>query len=175
MNIDLVKKLVLFGAAGLVIAIVASALSTSDIEQAVGKKIPEWTMTSIDGEEFSSKDLKGRVVLVDFWASWCPPCRTASPFMQELHERYGDQGLVVIGANTGEDAEGVAATAYRDEHGYSYVITHDNQKLVDEWGVEGLPTFVFIDRDGKIDTVEVGFGPPSKKQFEKTIEKLLKS
>ena len=175
MNIDLVKRLVLFGAAGIVIAIVASALSTSDIEQAVGKSIPMWTMTSIDGEEFTSDDLKGRVVLVDFWASWCAPCRTASPFMQELHEKYGDQGLVVIGANTGEDAEGVAARSYRDQHGYSYVITHDNQEIVDKWGIGGLPTFVFIDREGKIDNVEVGFGPSSKNKFEKTIERLLKS
>jgi cytochrome c biogenesis protein CcmG/thiol:disulfide interchange protein DsbE len=133
-----------------------------------GKPFPSFKMTDTTGKVHTNASLKGKVVLLDFWATWCGPCKAASPTMQKLHEKC---------ANTFErpnDRAGAAAK-YKKEHNYSYTFTKENDKLAQQLGVSGIPFFVFIDRKGVVREVATGFGAgESPAQFEAIVKNLLK-
>lgn len=145
-----------------------------------GKAAPDWRMKTIDDKTLTGKGLLGKVVLIDFWATWCGPCKKASPIMQSLHEKYGKQGLVVIGANTSErDTNGKpvkwpnAARDYAKEHKYSYTFTWGNDDMKTQWGVTGIPTMFVIDKKGVVRKVQVGFDAKLEEILEKAIKPLL--
>ena len=115
-------------------------------------------------------DFKGKVVLLDFWATWCAPCRQTIPHLEALHKKYKDQGLVVIGINNETDHDKVKAFA-RDR--ISYIILLDANKQFQEYGISGIPTAFYIDRAGKINYTEVGFTPGSEKKAEQKVKELL--
>lgn len=145
-------------------------------ESLKGKPFPSFKMTDTNGKVHTNASLKGKVLLVDFWATWCGPCKAASPTMQKLHEKYAKDGLVVIGANTYEQPKdrATAAAKYQKDHKYTYVFTKENDKLASQLGARGIPFFVFVDRQGVVREVATGFGGGSAEQFEKTIQSLLK-
>lgn len=132
-----------------------------------------YSMTTSDGKAVTNETLKGKVVLIDFWATWCGPCKAASPSVQALHEKYAKDGLVVIGANAFErtDPDGAAA-AYAKEHSYTYMMTVKNDKLARSWGITGIPSFAVIGRDGTIVLAQVGF---SKGKTDVVIEDAVKA
>jgi cytochrome c biogenesis protein CcmG, thiol:disulfide interchange protein DsbE len=145
-----------------------------DVKELVGKPAPGFKMTDTRGKTITNASLKGKVVILDFWATWCPPCVAASPTMQKLHEKYAKQGLVVIGANLGErnDPDGTPAK-YAKEHKYTYIFTKKNDDYGRKIGILGIPVFMFIDRKGVVRRVETGFGGPSPASFEATVKQLL--
>jgi len=145
-----------------------------------GKPAPKFSMKAIDGKVHTNASLKGKVVLLDFWATWCGPCKAASPSMQNLHKKHASKGLVVVGANgwesgpKGPDVNNPSyAKKYATEHKYSYVFTYGNDPLMKTLGMNGIPTFVLIDRKGVIREVWTGFGPRSEATMEAAIGKLL--
>lgn len=142
----------------------------------VGKPLPAFALKDLKGKAVTQKTVLGKVVVLDFWASWCGPCKAASPTMQKLHATYASQGLMMIGANTGEDpkdAKGSAAK-YSKEHKYTYTFTPESDKLAQALHVGGLPTFVLADRHGKIRKVWVGFNPQTlPAELENSIKALL--
>ncbi len=149
-------------------------------ERLAGTTPADWKMTTIDGKSLTGKGLRGKVVLVDFWATWCGPCKKASPIMESLHKKYGKQGLVVIGANTSErDSDGRpvkwanAAKEYKKEHGYTYTFTWGNDDLKKKWGVQGIPTMFVIDKKGVVKKVLVGFDDKLEANLEAVIKPLL--
>ncbi|HRK22275.1 MAG TPA: TlpA disulfide reductase family protein [Fimbriimonadaceae bacterium] len=152
------------------------AFAQAALNALVGKPLPAMKMTDINGKTHTNASLKGKVVLLDFWATWCGPCKAASPSMDMLHKKYAKQGLVVIGANA---MDGSAADSkkksisYQREHKYSYNFTYNNDAFAKSAGVGGLPTFIFVGRDGKVAKVQVGFGDSLVAQFESTIKSLL--
>src|SRR5687767_10454531 len=79
---------------------------------------PDFTLTDISGKQVSLKDYRGKVVLVDFWATWCPPCRVSIPAMEELHKEYGPKGLQVLSVSMDEDVELVAPFAQEQKMTY---------------------------------------------------------
>lgn len=137
-----------------------------------GTKMIPFSMKGYDGKTLTNASLKGKVVIFDFWASWCGPCKKASPTMQRLHAKYAKDGLVVIGANVME-SNMKAALSYPKEHGYTYTFTKDNDALGKKLGINGIPAFIFMDKTGKISQVQTGFGPALDAEFEKTVRKLL--
>ncbi len=140
-----------------------------------GKPMVPFKMTTTKGQTLTNASLKGKVVVLDFWATWCGPCKMASPTMEKLHRKYAAKGLTVIGANTSEqgNADGAAA-GYAKEHGYTYTFTKKNDALANRLGVTGIPFFVFIGRDGRVADVATGFDPGSTPaQFEATVKRLL--
>lgn len=139
-----------------------------------GKTMPAFTMTTFGGQKVTSASLKGKPYILDFWATWCGPCKAASPLMQKLHTTYGAKGLRVIGANMGEDPKSMKqALAYPKQHKYTYMFTKGNDALAGKLGVSGIPLFIFVDKAGKVAAVKTGFGPGSDADFEATVKKLL--
>ena len=119
------------------------------------------------------KDLGGKVVLLDFWASWCEPCRHSFPWMSELQRRHGADGLVVVAVNLDQDPhlaeQFLAATpaAFRVEYDPA-------GKLATEFGVNAMPVSFVIDRTGRVREKHVGFRQAQREQREATLLKLLK-
>jgi peroxiredoxin len=116
---------------------------------------PELDLAALDGERVLLGDLRGRPVLINFWATWCGPCRVEMPHLQEAFETYADQGLLVLGVNQIESPPGVAA--FVDDAGLTFPILMDSDGDVSQvWRVRGLPTSFFIDRQGIIRDVFIG-------------------
>ena len=135
-----------------------------------GKTAPSFTLKDLNGKQVSLSDFKGKVVLLDFWATWCGPCRRAIPHLEALHKKYKDQGLVVIGINHERDHDKVKKFA--DEQ-ISYVVVLDADEQFKEYGIRGIPTAFYIDREGKIRYREIGFGPGREKEVEQKVRDLL--
>lgn len=154
---NLVTKLIPLAVAPFVLTTVVGAPQNAT-DKLEGKKIPAFSMKTIEGKTITDKTLQGKVVLVDFWASWCGPCKKASPLMEELHKKYASKGLVVIGASGMEDDPSAKpAINYKKEHKYTYTFTYNNDALMDKWGVKGIPQFVLIGKDGVVKETYFGY------------------
>jgi thiol-disulfide isomerase/thioredoxin len=132
-----------------------SPLQIRSTEELKGKPMPDFEMTDIQGNKVTRDGLKGKVVLLDFWATWCPPCRKISPVMQVLHNKHAGDGLVVIGVDTYEnqsrmDLRPQAARAYARDHQYTYTMTYGNDPISLELEIRALPTMLLLDRKGII-------------------------
>jgi len=122
----------------------------------VGAPAPDFTLPSIDGESVTLSDYQGRVVLLNFWASWCPPCRAEMPSMENLHRTMGDEDFVIIAVSI--DGGGInKVSEFAVQNGYTFEILHDKDQVVaDPYGVEAIPTSYIIDKTGAI--VEISRG-----------------
>lgn len=118
--------------------------------------------------------LKGKVVLVDFWASWCEPCKQSFPVMEELHKRYAERGLLIVAVNVDENRPDMEA--FLKKNAATFVVLRDpHQKLVEKTGIATMPSSFLIDREGKVRFTHTGFrGAETKKKYEEEIESLLK-
>jgi thiol-disulfide isomerase/thioredoxin len=116
--------------------------------------------------------LKGKVVLLDFWATWCGPCKAAMPSIQKIHDDYKDKGVAVLGVNTWEKKED-GAKKYMESKGFNYGCLLKGDDLATAYGVTGIPTLVVIGKDGKVALVEVGMGPNGADGLRKAIDAAL--
>ncbi len=147
--------------------------STNKME---GKALPAFSMKTTDGKTLNNANTAGKVVLFDFWATWCGPCKAASPTMQSLHKQFSSKGLLVIGADTmEEDAGPKPAADYKKQHSYTYTFTYDNDKLTTAWGVRGIPQFVLRDRKGKVVKTWFGFNESIKADIVKVTTATVKA
>jgi thiol-disulfide isomerase/thioredoxin len=113
-------------------------------------------LTDLDGAPIRLDALRGKVVWINFWASWCPPCQQETPILRELDERYGDDGLEIIGISVQETSPDDIA-AYAERYDLAYTIGFDaSGHIFREYKVYALPTQFFIDTNGVIDTVVNG-------------------
>jgi len=121
----------------------------------IAKPAPLFTLPRFDGGELRLEDLRGKVVFLNFWASWCPPCRAEARTLEAAWQKYKNEGVVFVGANI-QDRES-DARAFLEEFGITYpnVIDRGNRVAID-YGVWGLPETFFIDREGRITYKHVG-------------------
>ncbi len=124
---------------------------------------PGFTLKSLEDQEITLTSLKGKVVLLDFWATWCGPCREAIPHLAEIHKNYQDKGLVVIGMNVDKGEREVVRRFVKSME-IPYPILLASEEVVRSYGVTALPTTVLIDKDGKIREKIVGFNSAIAKQ-----------
>lgn len=124
----------------------------------IGSRLPDFSVKDLQGHPLSSTELRGKVVLVDFWATWCQPCKKEMPGYQKLADRYGSRGFVVIGFKSDAmmDAEDPIQFARKIGVHYPLVVATNevNQKF---GGIEGLPTTMLYDREGILRMKVVGF------------------
>jgi thiol-disulfide isomerase/thioredoxin len=138
----------------------------------VGAPAPAWTkVTPIAGAPAGIDKLKGRVVLVDFWASWCGPCRMLAPRLSALKDKYAAQGLTVVGITT-DDAEKAAVFAEKTQMRYGVVVDAEGETSR-AYGVTALPTMLLVDKKGVVREVFVGYDPGAEARVETALKALL--
>jgi cytochrome c biogenesis protein CcmG/thiol:disulfide interchange protein DsbE len=148
---------ILSAAVGLVLlAVVAVAfVSSGDGGLQPGDPAPDFTLTLLDGSEVSLSDLRGQVVVLNFWASWCGPCRREAPALQQVWEAYGDDDVAFLGVAY-HDAQG-ASRAFLDEFGITYPNGVDARaRIAGMYGLTGVPETYVIDRDGTLAWKKIG-------------------
>lgn len=123
---------------------------------------PPIALTTIDGRTIDETDLRGKVVVLSFWATWCLPCRVEMPALQKLHERHEDDGLVVLGLGT-DTHDRAAVETFLQERGITFPIAPAPPEIrAALGGIDRLPTTVIVDRQGMIRHQVVGlFAPPA--------------
>jgi thiol-disulfide isomerase/thioredoxin len=132
---------------------------------------PAWQLKDPGGKTVQFSDFKGKVVVLDFWATWCPPCLAEIPEFIALQKKYGEKGLVVVGVSMDEGGT-VPVARFVKNHGVDYPIVMGDDKISADYGdIMGLPTTFVIDRQGKI--VARHEGPTAPATFEQDIAKLL--
>lgn len=125
------------------------------VDYRAGTHPPDFTGHTADARQLSLSELRGKVVLVNFWASWCRECRPEMPVLQGLHRELAPRGLVIVGINAREDARAVAR--YAEELGLTFPLVLDPEgKINDLYGVIGLPTTFVVARDGRAVAFAVG-------------------
>ena len=139
----------------------------------VGKKAPEFTLEGLEkGTSVRLADYRGKVVMLDFWASWCAPCRLEMPILQRVYDKYKAKGAVLIGVNVGEDR--ATARAFLEKDNYKFPAGLDPLGEVDKaYGAPGLPHLVIIDRQGVIQADHIGFMRGLEKELERTLDRIL--
>lgn len=169
MNMSLVKKTFCTGALALAISLPSALAGGKGI--AVGDTFPDLANFGLEGK--LPGDLKGKVVLVDFWASWCGPCKDSFPAMEELHNKYSAQGLVVLAVSVDQDTE--AMKDFLKDHPGSFTIMHDaKKKLVSRVNISSMPSSIVIGRDGRVVAIHKGFhGKETVSQYHKEFDGLL--
>ena len=138
----------------------------------VGTPANPFTLKTPDGKEVTLDSLKGRVVLLDFWATWCGPCKKAMPTLQEISEKYADKSVSVIGVLCSDTRE-EAAAKYMSDKKFTYTLLLKGDDLASSYGITGLPTMILIGKDGKIAQTWVGFDPDEKAKIGEAVEKAL--
>ena len=139
-----------------------------------GSAAPDFSLPIIgkDGK-VSLKDLKGRVVYVDFWATWCPPCRRSFPWMEEMHTRYHEDGLTIVAISV--DAKYDSAEKFIQELNPSFISAHDpGKKTAKLYKLRAMPSSYLIDRKGNIISTHLGFRTSRTKKIEAEIRAALK-
>ncbi len=155
--------------AGLSQAAASSAASQSDKKQA--QLAAEFKLSDLDGRQISSADLKGSVVVLDFWATWCGPCLVEMPTFNNLHGKYAGRGVKVIGIAV-QSGWAQDIKPYRDRYKIAYPILVGDDEVVEKYGVIGFPTTYLLDKDLKVHRKFTG-KLPSKEELEREIESLL--
>lgn len=147
--------------------------SVGSLEEAVSAPVaaPDFSLDSLDGETYALKELRGKWVIVNFWATWCIPCRTEMPIFQSIHEKY-DSELVVLAINDNETAEQVAD--YREELDLTFpLLLNPPQEVLSKYKVLGLPITVIIDPQGLL--VFQQFGEVDLGEFEETVAEFVEA
>ncbi len=138
-----------------------------------GAIAPDFTLKTVDGKELRLSDLRGKAVVLNFWATWCPPCKIEIPWFEDLQKQYASQGLVILGVAMDDNAKSVVPP-FVQKMDINYPVVFGTDQVADEYGgVEGLPTTFYIGRDGKI--VKTVAGLVSHHEIEENIKAALNS
>ena len=153
-----------------VMAFFLGAQNEENTKSLVGKDAPQFSLQTTDDKTVNLADEKGNVVLIDFWATWCPPCRKSLPGLQKISEDADlkAKGLKVYAVNSGEEKD--VAKSYCEQNKLTFTVPLDADNSVGkQYLVRGIPTTVVIGRDQKIKQVFIGFGPGSEEKIHEAV------
>ncbi len=156
--VRLLKLVMILAAVGGVVGLLAYGFTTDP--RAIpsiltGKPAPDFSLTLFEGQTIRLSDFRGKVVFLNFWASWCPPCRAEARLLEQSWQRYKDQGVVFLGVDMQDTEE--AARRFIQEFGITYMNGRDpNNRIAIDYGVYGIPETFFIDKDGRITYKHIG-------------------
>lgn len=161
-----VQALALAGLIALLAPLVASAAE-------VGKTAPDFTLKSLSGENLKLSEMTGNVVLINFWASWCGPCREEMPLLNALHNKYQPLGFTVLGINVEEDVNG--AKGFLENTPVDFPVLLDNSNQVSrQYKVIAMPTTVVLDRDGNMRYLHEGYKSGDEAKYRQMIKTLVR-
>lgn len=138
--------------------------------EAKGKQAPDFDLKTLDGKDVKLSSLKGQGVLVNFWATYCTPCKVEMPWLEELQKQYAGQGFTVVGVAM-DDAAPEDISKFAKDMGVTYPIVLGTDAVGDSYGASFLPTSVYVGRDGKV--VDRVYGLVNRKDIESNIQKTL--
>jgi len=139
----------------------------------IGFAAPDFTLDTLDGQAIALSDLRGQVVLINLWASWCPPCRAEMPALDAVYRKYREAGFVVLAVNTTFQDSEADARAFAQNLGLTFPILLDRDGATSRrYQMQALPTTFFVGRDGTIRDIVIG-GPMSEALIASKIEGLL--
>ena len=138
----------------------------------VGTQAEDFRLTDLEGKSQSLSQYRGKIVLVNFWATWCKPCTTEMPAMQNMYDKLRGKGFVVLAVNELEDDAKVREHIKQFGHTFPVLMDHDN-KVANQFGVFGLPVSVFIDQEGRVQEYIKG-GLLTEQKIEETVARIQK-
>jgi len=134
---------------------------------------PDFTLRTLDGQKLRLGEQRGQVVLVNFWATWCGPCRQEMPHLNKLYEKYKSSGFVLLGVNVDDDTRQAVGVA--NKLGVRFPVLPDTDKRVSrQYDLSAMPSTVLIDRDGKVRYLHRGYQSGYEDTYDKQIRELLK-
>lgn len=150
----------------------STSSAPSNVE--TGYPAPSFTLPNLSGTKVSLSNYNGRVVMLDFWATWCPPCRMSIPKLQEFYGKYEKKGFTVVGISLDENKN--AVPKFVQDRGIKYdVLLGGDSNVTETYKVWSLPTFYLLDRNLKVYKKWFGYYPGLEQEWQKSIEKLLSS
>jgi cytochrome c biogenesis protein CcmG/thiol:disulfide interchange protein DsbE len=166
-----IHRLLLFLAACVLLC--APALAINLKKETERKRAPDFELKDKEGKPVRLSDYAGKVVLLDFWATWCGPCKSSIPWFNEMYGKYGPDGFVVLGISMDEDGW-TSVKPFMDKLPIAYPVVLGNKRVAYLYGeVDSLPLAFFVDRNQRVAAIHLG--APSRKDFERTIKALLGS
>ncbi|MEM9622319.1 MAG: TlpA disulfide reductase family protein [Pseudomonadota bacterium] len=139
----------------------------------VSEAAPDFTLKTLTGPNLRLEEYRGQVVLINFWASWCGPCRQEMPVLDRLHQRYEDTGFAVLGVNV--EGEVKPAKEIVDKTNVTFPVLIDEGQAVSElYDLEAMPSTVVVDRDGLVRYVHLGYKPGDEAKYVEVVKKLIR-
>jgi len=151
------------------LSLAAANVSAVSLQEAA----PDFTLKSLEGSNLRLNEYRGQVVLINFWASWCGPCRQEMPLLDRLHHRYEDTGFAVLGVNV----EGVAEPAQEivSKTNVTFpILIDDGQKVSEMYNLQAMPSTVVVDRDGVIRYIHHGYKPGDEAKYVEVVKQLIR-
>jgi len=140
-----------------------------------GQHAPDFTLEDLEGQSYTLSELKGKVVLLDFWATWCRPCVVSIPHLNELNSRFQEKEFLLLGINVDRYKSKSSLKRFAEQYEIDYPVLPDkDEKVAARYRAFALPTSFLINREGKIAKRILGTNPSLQKELEEEIEKLLK-
>ena len=134
---------------------------------------PDFTLKSQNGDNLKLSELRGKVILINFWASWCGPCRQEMPVLDQLYRHYRSLDFTILGVNVEQDSDN-AKTLLKDVS-VSFPVLFDSENKVSKlYEVKGMPSTVLVDRDGNIRYVHMGYQPGTEAEYQSQIRSLIR-
>ena len=153
--------------------LLASIITTAVIADDARGPAPNFSLQNRQGQSVSLQELKGEVVMINFWASWCAPCREEMPLLNTMYEKYKPLGFTLLGVNVEEDSE--PAKALLKEIAVNFPILFDNKNEVSKmYNLVAMPSSVFVDRNGNIRYVHAGYKAGDEAEYHKYVRSLIR-
>jgi peroxiredoxin len=139
----------------------------------VDKPAPDFTLKSLSGKNVKLSEMAGNVVMLNFWASWCGPCRKEMPLLNDLHNKYKKLGFTILGVNVEQEQK--LAKSFLSDTPVNFPILFDkSNKVSKDYDVIAMPTTVMIDRNGKVRFIHKGYKDGDEKKYKKMVKKLVR-
>ncbi len=157
-----------FAVSALVMAILFACTNKS--AQSSGAVASDFTLQDLSGRNVKLSDYKGKVVLLDFWATWCPPCRASVPAIEKIHKAYKGKGLVVLAVSLDEGGWD-SVKSFITEYGITYTVLKGTEDVAANYMVRSIPMLLILDKEGRISKRYLGFG--NEEDLENDIKSIL--